>query len=33
MNLIAKKEVKYSLAIVTLGALIYGMFKIYHFLH
>ena len=31
MNLIARKEVKYSLGAVSLGALIYGMFKLYKF--
>ena len=31
MNLIARKEVKYSLGAVSLGALIYGMFKLYEF--
>jgi len=29
MNLISKKELKYSLGTVGLGALIYGIFKLY----
>lgn len=32
MNLIAKKEVRYSLAAVGLGVFIYGVFKLYCFL-
>lgn len=29
MSLIARKEVKYSLGLVGVGVLIYGMFKLY----
>lgn len=32
MNLIAKKELQYSLALLSFGALVYGVVQLYNFI-